>query len=223
LKSQFDAAQRAAAESIALARALADPLLLARALQHCAFAYEPEIGHARELLREAVAIFRSLSRSADTARALMWWAELEAQVGAFDKAIEIAGEAEPMVDDNLRMYASASVAGYYAALGDGTNGAPVAREAFRLAVRNEHPLLAAMAVLYIAAAATAVQAADAARLLGYAEKQFRVNGWQPTGYDRVTHENLVNALRARVAAFDSFLEEGAAWNQEQAVACVARL
>lgn len=225
LKQEYEAAQRAAAESIELARSSGDRRFLARALQHCAWAYAKDIEKARAFLGESVTIFRALGRNDETARALMWWAQTEAEEGHYDTAVSIAEEALDIADEAFKMFIVAGVAGYLVASGDRAKGEVAAREALQLSARQQHAVATAVAVLYSAVWAAESAPDDAARMLGYAERQLEQERWVLTGYDAAAHQRLHSELARRLPDESriKLIEEGAAWTPDRALRVISAL
>ena len=94
-----------AEEALEHARGLNDDRLLAATLQRCARVYKPsEIGHARRRFAQSVDIYRSLDRDEETARALVWWANAEADAGEFKTAVSISEQALGLASDDLKPF-----------------------------------------------------------------------------------------------------------------------
>jgi hypothetical protein len=214
-----------AEEALAHARRLNDDRLLAATLQRCARVYEPrEIALARRRFAQSVDIFRSLQRGDETARALAWWADVEADAGEFQAAVAIAGQALELAADDLRPYLVSTLASLYIALGD-ARAQTAARDALRLAVERKHPIVVPQAMLYLAATASDAESSDAAMLFGYAEARLRALDWTYVGPDAVVQEKLENALATslQAEALRSLRAIGSAWSQQEAIANASRL
>ena len=220
-QARFDEAQTSAAEVLALARQLGDRRLLAYTLQRCASAFAPDgADRVRACYAESVELFTLLGRDDETARALTWWAQFEAEVQEYRAAAERSAQARLLAGSDLAMHLSSDTASYYLVLGDAAAAAPFAREALTLAAQAGHPIVAPNAISYVAAIVCQTDAFEAARLLGYAQAQLFAAQWEPVAHDRSILENLRSALvrRFEEAELTSLLAEGAAWTQDVAVA-----
>jgi len=207
------------------ARTLDDPRLLAAILQRCAFVYRPdEIARARPRFAESVALFRSLGRDDETARALAYWADAEIVSGELQTGASIARDALELAPEDIRMFLMNGLATCYLGLGDRARAGPAAREALTLAARAGHPVATACAILYLAALECTVDAENAARLLGYAEERLRALDWRLVGPDDAIREGARGRLEQQLAPdqFADLLAAGAAWSEEAAIANAAR-
>lgn len=226
LQDRYDEAKAAAREALELARGLSDRGLLADVLRRCAPAFEADdTGDMRTMYAESVALFRSLGRRDDTARALQWWGIAEAQSGEYRAAAERLVEAKRLAGEELAVGIAGDIVACYLVIGDRASAEPVAREALELAVKVRHPIHTPFAVTYVAALAQERNAADAARLVGYADECLRLAGWERGVYDREIAKNLKDDLKRRLgdAELLPLLAEGAAMAEEQAVAKAAAL
>ena len=218
-----DEAKRAAGEALLLARRIGEPRLLADALRRCAAAYEADGDDAvRERFAESVAIFRSLGRDDDTARALQWWGQWEAdQAGDFRSAVEHMLESMELDSRHaVVMFSASDVAGYYLAIGDCARAELYARQALTLAAKARHRIIAAMSISYLSAIAVQRDARRSARLIGYADGELRRLDWQRVAYEQRIVEGLYGALAAALSRseFDELLAQGAALSDTQALA-----
>ncbi|MEO6834912.1 MAG: hypothetical protein ABI231_03280, partial [Candidatus Tumulicola sp.] len=222
----YEEAQIVAEDALLRARRLEDPRLLAATLQRCAFIYKPEeIAQARSRFAESVALFRSLGRDDETARALAWWADAEGVAGQLQASAAIAREALELASEDLKMYLLNGLASCYLAGDDRERAVPAAREALGLAVKAGHPIATPCAVLYLAAIESQADAAHAARLFGYAQARLRALDWKLVGPDRTIEENLQRSLEQNLAPDDlrSLRATGAAWDEETAIANAAHV
>lgn len=217
---QYESARAAAAESLELARSLGDARLLAATLQRCASAYEDlGIEPVRERHAESVALFRTLGRDAETARALTWWGQSEAEAGDFSQAVQRLLEARAIAGADLVADLLTDIVGCYLAMGESRKARPPAREALALMWDARHPIGMPMAVLYCAAIAARERPDVAARLAGYAHRRLADADWTLVPPDSVVAEALRERLRDSLPEAErARLEtEGAAWNDERAV------
>lgn len=222
-EERYADARCAAEESIAGARAIGDPRLLAGTLQRCATAFDPSmVEKAREEFVESVAIFRSLGRDEETARALNWWADIEAAAGCYERAITICQECLSLTAAaDTRPFELCNIACYAIALGDLERAKNWAGKALETAIRAEHPMLIPIAILCVACIANSQNDNEtAARLFGYSAARFAAMESPLTATEQVPFDMLrlrleealtVVELRARMAA-------GAALAQDRAIA-----
>jgi predicted ATPase/class 3 adenylate cyclase len=221
--SRFDDAKRSAEEALQLARVSGDRRLLADTLRRCAGSFAADgQERVRTLYSESVALFRALGRDDETARALEWWGKWEEDdANNFQEAAERFLEAAQLdAERETIMYRSTDIAGCYLAAGDRNRAEPFAREGLSAAVRARHPVVAPVAISYIAIIASARDAANAARLIGYAGDRLRAADWQRATYEQAMIDQLFDCLRRTLSEIElqRLLEEGAAWSDEQAAA-----
>ncbi len=218
-QSRYADARRAAEEALALARESGDRRLLADVLRRCAEAFaDTGSDLVRRRYEESVALFRSLGRADDTARALQWWGQWENNVGNYGRAAQRLLEAAELDDrDAALMSLTNDIASALLAAGDRTRAEPYARRALTLAVKARHEIFAALAVSYLAVVAAGARPHMAARLIGYAEEQFRTFGWTLIPPDTTTIAALYADLRRQLEESDlaRLLAEGASWSQDQ--------
>lgn len=218
----LDEAKANAQEALELARRSGDRRLLADTLRRCASAFAEDRGeHVRKLFAESVELFRALGRDDETARALEWWGQWEAENGDFQAAAQRLLEARDLEHTDLAaMYYTNNLASFYLALQQPERAEPFARESLALAAKARHPILVPAAIAYIAVAVGARDAARAAELLGYAEERLHAADWQLVAYDRAIVDSLRDALRERLGAseLDRLFQAGSAWNEDQAAA-----
>lgn len=220
-EKQLGEAKSAAEEALTLAREIGDRRLLADILRRCAHSFLIDgVEHVREMYAESVAIYRSLARDDETARALTWSGQFEAEIGNYDEAAKRLNEAKPLSDDELVVSVVGELAGCYLATGDRAKAAPAAREAFALAAKFRQPIEMLFAISYVAALGVERNATEAAVLIGYAEERLRVAGWQRIQYDLAIVKNLEDALKTRLADTElaRLFAAGAAMGEEEAVA-----
>jgi predicted ATPase/class 3 adenylate cyclase len=220
-EKQLAEAKLAAEDALMLARELGDQRLLADVLRRCARSFLTDgVERVRGMYVESVAIFRSLGRDDETARALTWLGQFEAEVGNYDEAAKRLIEAKPLADEELVVSVVGEVAACYLATGDRANAEPAAREALALAAKFHQPIEVLSAISYVAALAAERDPAEAAVLIGYAEERLRAAGWQRVHLDLAIVEGLQDALKRRLADTElaRLFAAGAAIGEEEAVA-----
>lgn len=221
---QYEQARAAAAESLELARSIGDAHLLAATLQRCASAYEDlGIEPVRECHAESVALFRALGRDQETARALTWWGQSEAETGNFTQAVRRLLEARAIAGEDLAASLLTDIVGCYLAMGETNKARPLAYDALMQMWSARHPIGTPMSVLYCAAIAAPDRLADAARLAGYAEHRLAEADWSLVPPDSVVAERLHKRLRRVLSKLElaRLQSEGATWSDERAVAAAA--
>ncbi len=220
-QSRYDEARPAADEALRYARESGDRRLLAYTLLRCAAALAPEgADRVRGCYAESAEIFASLGRDDETARALIWWAQFEAEAHEYRAAAKRSEQARRLASEDLSMHVNTDIASYYLALGDAAAAAPFACEGLALAAAAGHPICAPNAISYLAAAVSESDAREAARLLGYAQARFREVKWEPVAHDRTILEGLRGSLSSRLDDVElaALFAEGAAWSLDVAAA-----
>jgi predicted ATPase/class 3 adenylate cyclase len=218
---RYDEAKPAAEEALALARESGDRRLLADVLRRCAEAFAgdgPDAARAR--FAEGVALFRSLGRNDDTARALAWWGQWEEKVGNYGAAAERLEEAMRIDErDTAVMFHANDVASAYLAIGDLARAEAFARKSLVSATKVRHDILASLAISYLAVVASESDARKAARLIGHAQERLRAAGWKLLPPDDAIIEGLYGVLKRQLeeAELARLFQEGAAWSEDQAV------
>ena len=114
-------------------------------------------------------LFRRLGRDSDAARVLEWWAGTEAVDGQLNEAARIIDEALPLAIGGLEMWTSRPRSRYAGLIGEREHTIPLIRRALFLAGETAHPALLPLAVSYLALVAVETDAAEAARLIAYAD------------------------------------------------------
>ncbi len=148
-QGRTDDARAAAQEALRLAEETGDRRLLADTLRRCAQAFGSEGDDAvRARYEQSVALFRALGRDDETARALEWWSQWEAEgAGDFRAAAELMLEASRLDErDVVKMFTMNDVAGYFLATGDLARAEPPAREALAAAAKAHHRVLTALSI-----------------------------------------------------------------------------
>ncbi|MBV8530274.1 MAG: hypothetical protein JO104_03075 [Candidatus Eremiobacteraeota bacterium] len=220
-QSRYDDAQHAAEESLQLARESGDRRLLADVLRRCAEAFAGESAEAvRARFEESVAIFRSLGRNDDTARALNWWGNWESRIGNYDAAAQLLQEALATDDrDAAAIFYATDAASFYLGIGERGRGETFARRALAAAAKTRHEICSSVAIAYLAVVAGERDPRKAARLIGNAQERFKAAGWELRPPDTTTIGELYASLERRFdeAELNRLFAEGAAWNEDQAV------
>jgi len=220
-RDRVEEAKSAAMEALKQARSLNDQRLLADVLRRGAPAFASnERGRMREMYAESVALFRTLRRDDETARALSWWGQSEAEIGEYRSAAERLTEAKHLAGEELAVAITNDIVACYLVLGDRDNAGPVAIEALSLAVKIRHPIHVPFAITYVSVLAQAGNAVEAALLAGYAEERLASLGWQRVIYDREIAERLFVELERQLGKqqLAQLLAEGATLTEEEAVA-----
>ncbi len=221
-QSRYQEARAAAEEALRLARESGDRRLLADVLRRCADSFGGEgQAAARARYEECVALFRSLGRDDETARALNWWAQWEQAVGNYATAAQLLQEAARLNQSDAAMVTFASdIAGVYLAMGDRRSAEPFARTSLRLAAKAHHDVLTALALVYLAAVRSESDAGSAALLLGYARERLRVAEWELVPPDTTTLAELRDRLERQLGEPEvlRLLAQGAAWSEDEAIA-----
>lgn len=205
------------------ARQLGDARLLANALQRCGVVYESDdIEKARALFEESVTLYRGLGRAEDTTRALIWWADAEAEAGCLERANDLLLEALELDTGDTRMYLTMHVACFSYLLGEYDRGRRIAREALEEAVKIRHPVALPSVLLYLAALDASTTPERSARLFGYTRAQFEALEWPPAPHELRLREQLLRSLQTqlREADFDRYVAEGATWHEDDALQAV---
>ena len=220
-QSRYDKAKAAADEALRLARESGDRRLLADVLRRCAetFAIDGQ-ERVRAHYAECIQLFRSLGRNDETARALRWWGEWEAEAGNFQDAIERLLEAAQLDSrDAEAIFQASDIASYHLAIGDRLRAEPYARQALTLAAKARHPIFTPMGISYLAMIAAARDLRTGARLAGYAEERFRAANWQRVAYEQAMADRLFETLKSGLSQEElaRLFAEGAAWSEDLAV------
>ncbi|HZY97452.1 MAG TPA: adenylate/guanylate cyclase domain-containing protein [Candidatus Cybelea sp.] len=221
-QSRNDEATAAAEEALRLARELGDRRLVADTLRRCASTFAGDgVERVRTLYAESVALFRSLGRDDETARALEWWGQWEAEIGNFGAAAEHMLEAKRFDSrDVATMFWASEVASCYLALGDPARAEPFALEALVAAAKARHPVIVPMAISYVAIISSGSDPNRAARLAGYAEERLRAADWQRVAYEQALFAQFYDSLKRNLGddELERLFREGSAWSDEHAVA-----
>ncbi|MDQ6929113.1 MAG: TIR domain-containing protein [Candidatus Eremiobacteraeota bacterium] len=218
----FEEARAAAQEGIAKAREIGDPRLLAGTLQRCATAFDPTmVEKAREESAESVTIFRSLGRDEETARALNWWAEIEAAAGCYERAITICQECLNLTAAaDTRPFELCNITCYAIALGDFERAKRWGVKALKTAIQVEHSMLIPIAILCIACIANNENDCEtAARLFGYSAARFAAMESPLTPTEQVPFDILRGRLEKALTegGMRAHMAAGAALSQDHAI------
>ncbi len=220
---RYDDARAAAEEALRLAAEIGDRRLLADTLRRCAQAFAGEGDAAvRARFEQSVALFRTLGRDSETARALVWWSQWEAETpGDFRAATDLMLEASRLDDrDVAKMFTLSDLAGYCLATGDFARAEPMAREALAAAAKAHHPVLTALSIAFIAVIEGRRDPPRAAQLIGYAEEALRAAEWRLSPYERTFVDELLELLAGAVEKSElaRLFAAGAVLTEQQAVA-----
>jgi non-specific serine/threonine protein kinase len=214
-------------EAVRRARTLGDRRLLAGTLQRCALTYaSTDLEAARSYFKECVALFRSLGRDDETARALTFWARAEGVAGEWSTAAAMVREALELGGDAYSpLYFTNQLAALYAALGDVVQAREVGRKTLRLAVENAHTIATLQAMVYLAAATATSDSTTAANLFGYARAQLQRLKWVSDSVDCAVEKDVESALTATLGpeAMESLLAAGAGWSESEALSVALRI
>ncbi|HEY6450036.1 MAG TPA: NB-ARC domain-containing protein, partial [Candidatus Cybelea sp.] len=221
-QSRYDEAKAAANEALRLARDSRDARLIADVLRRCAEAFAGDgAEQVRAAFSESVALFRTLGRDDDTARALNWWGSWELQIGEYRAAAERLMEAIPLAgSDTSLMFLTNDITSCFLAIGDRERAAAFARQSLVLATQARHDILTFLSIAYLGMLAHERDPRAAARLIGYAQERLRAAGWKLVAPDNTLAADLHGALRAKLkeSELDRLLGEGAVLSNNQAVA-----
>ncbi len=220
-QKNYDDAQAAAEEALHLARGLADRRLLAEVLRRSAPAFtQLDADRLRAVYAESVTLSRSSGSDDETALTLMWWGQSEAELGNYAEAVRRFAEAREIAREELAAIIAGEAAASYLFLDDRANARPMVREYLAAIAKVRTPVDVAFALSYVARLSAGHDAAEGARMIAYAEKLLALMGWQRLPMDRQMVNALMSDLRERLeeAELEALFEEGAAWNEEQAVA-----
>ncbi|MFZ1017933.1 MAG: adenylate/guanylate cyclase domain-containing protein [Candidatus Cybelea sp.] len=220
-RDRTEEAKSVASEALELARSLNDQRLLADVLRRVAPAFATdERERMREMYAESVALFRTLRRDDETARALTWWGQSEAEIGEYRSAAERLAEAKRLAGEELAVAIANDIVACYLVLEDRESAGPLAVEALTLAARVRHPIHVPFAITYVSVLAQEGDVVEAARLAGYAEERLTSLGWQRVISDREIAERLFLELERRLGKqrLAQLLAEGAMLTEDEAIA-----
>jgi predicted ATPase len=222
---RFEEARAPAAEAIRRARLLGEPRVLIGVLRRCAFSLPAAaIADARVLFSEALETARSARDPEEACIVLEWWATREAAAGSYERAKSLALEGLECAGRNAQMSLEIQLAAWILVLGDPEEAGAHAREALALAARTQNPLARATALAYYAPLHAARDPREAAMLFGYASKCLERLEWDVQPDDGLALKNAAHAIEDRLAdgEFKFLLERGGGWNEEDALAVIAR-
>lgn len=222
-QSRYEEAKIAADEALESARESGDRRLLADVLRRCANAFAIDgADRVRAIFAESVALFRSLGRDDDTARALTWWGKWEEEEAQnYAAALELLLEAMQLDSrDTATMFNAVDIASCYLALGDRAQAEAFARKGLTAAAKTRYALGASLAISYMAVVVCERDVRKAARLLGYAQARIREDGFELLPPDTTTIPTLHDVLRRHLDAVEvtRLFAEGAGLSEDQAVA-----
>ena len=182
------------------------------------------LDEARQLYEEALALSVSLDDREAAIGIRLNLAELEFDMGNFDRALELARpiEEEPRRPHMKRFIfvALQNGAAYRLALGDIAGARTAALDALQLA-RGADALHIMLNIHHLAAvAARSGQPQRGARLRGYVDAWYRSEGYEREPTEQRVDEILMTALRAQLneSEIEALAAEGARLSEDQAVA-----
>jgi predicted ATPase/class 3 adenylate cyclase len=212
-------AKELAGEALSLAHASGDRRLLAEVLRRCALCFAPDgEERVRAAFAESVALFRSLGRNDDTARALTWWGQWEAEAENYARAVEHFLEAASLdPGDAAAIFYAGEIASCYLAIGDHERAEPFARRSLEAAIRAQHRVGTSLTIARLAIVACEHDATEAGILLGYAQARLREEGWELLPPESTLIPALLAQLGSRFGQTElrRLLEEGAALTDDK--------
>jgi predicted ATPase len=215
------AAKELAEEALSLARAIGDRRLLADVLRRCALCFASDgAERVRATFADSVALFRLLGRDDDTARALTWWGQWEAEAENYEQAVRHFLEAASLdVGDAAAILYAGEIAGCYLAIGDRARAEPFARKSLDAAARTRHRVGASLTIARLAIVAGERDAVEAGILLGYAQARLKEEGWELLPPESTLVPSLLAELGSRFGQTElsRLLDEGAALSDDQAL------
>jgi tetratricopeptide (TPR) repeat protein len=183
-----------------------------------------DFGAAREVFAQALAAYKALGNEAGTAEVLGNLAELEFGDGQIEQALRWAGEALEIQSrgKNARGLALSylNIAAYRIALGDVDGARESARDGLRWARQAQYAYFIAIALQHIGLLlALRGDVNDAARLIGYVDRQYKELGLKREATETWGYEKLMAALHEQLseAEIEKLAAERAAWPEDQAV------
>jgi predicted ATPase/class 3 adenylate cyclase len=218
--SDVSARALAAMHTLAHKPGIADCLYLQAVIQTA----RGDVAAARESYAQALAAYKALGDEAGAATVLGALAsELEFGDGQVELALRLASEALEIKSRGKNTIslaiAHSNIAAYRIALGDVDGARESAREGLRWARQAQYALSIASALQHIGLLlALRGEVNDAARLIGYVDRQYKELGIEREGTERWGYEKLMGALREQLsdAEIERLAAEGAAWSEDQA-------
>ncbi|MBV8721870.1 MAG: hypothetical protein JO277_06955 [Candidatus Eremiobacteraeota bacterium] len=213
-------ASEAGDRAVAAARTLDDRGVLAAVLARTGNAFQAhEIEKARNRYEESAELFRDLEREAERSRVLCWWADAEFKAGNAELAGRLAGEARATARDDLRIAVAGIAAKVYWASGERERAISFSREALQLASDVHDDVHLPDAIFCVAILASESDAAEAARLLGYAQPRNQRFQADAGPSERRLWNQFEERLRTALGdlQFEALRAEGASWSEERAV------
>lgn len=215
---RFDDAAIPAAEAIRRARELAEPRVLVGVLRRCAYSLPPEnIEEARGRFSEALDVARSASDAEEICLVLEWWADREAFVGSYERAIELASSGLESADRGREMFLHSHIASWALALGTLSAAEPHARRALVLATEARHAHVRALSIVHCSPFFAKEDPEAAAMLLGYAMERLENLGYQRQADDEMATKTITIAIANRLEDRElaPLLQRGAGLSDEQ--------
>jgi predicted ATPase/class 3 adenylate cyclase len=221
-------ASRTNTRALAAMREAGDEWGAAACLSSQAFIHwESDIVAARELFGQALASFKALGDEGGTAIVLANLAEMEFADGRVEQALRLTTEALEILARGKNVTNLAigynNTAAYRIALGDVDGADKAAREGLRWARQAQSALHIAMTLQQLALlGALRRQAHNAARLIGYVDRQYKELGSERESTEQMGYKKLMAALQEQLSdrEMEMLAAEGAAWSEDQAVEAV---
>jgi hypothetical protein len=137
--------------------------------------------------------------------------------------MELLVKALDGADVDVRKYIESDLACCALASGSVEKAEPHARRALTLAVDSRHPVLAALAIAYCAPVHALVDPHQGARLFGFARARLLEMQFEGDHIEKIALRNAMQSIERELGNADmtSLFEEGAALDQDDAVALLA--
>jgi DNA-binding winged helix-turn-helix (wHTH) protein len=160
----------------------------------------------------------------DVRQGIVWlnWAELEFNIGAVDVAIDRCLKAEQALAHAPASYKgrpAVNLSTYYASAGEMLMALDWARRALEL-TRDEGGYWLRLCIqVWAKIAANDGRYSDAARLLGFVNKQYEIFGEYRQHPEQALHDSIMNTLRTNLGSYsiNTWLGEGGRWREEQTI------
>jgi len=183
-----------------------------------------DVAVVRDLLAQAIDIFKSLGDEGGAVTILGNLAELEFLRGNVEQALTLVREALEIQahskDALILAIDNTNLAAYCVAAGDLEMARVAAREGLHWALQGQHALGIAIVLQHFALIdALCNNVHTAARLIGYVNANLQVLAYEREYTERWCFEKLMTTLREHLtdAAIEKLAREGAEWSEDQAV------
>jgi predicted ATPase/DNA-binding XRE family transcriptional regulator len=220
-------ARSAAAESVALARALKDPRMLSWALRnHAAIMLRSNLEQQRELLEESLRVYVAGHEHDAYSEVLSALGQVAFFSGDIDSAIALTQQTKdargaPLGGDNARSAARlGNIAAYSLTRHDVDTGIEIAREALEHSLSSGDPILTACIIQHLAyGSAIRGNASRAARLLGFVRARADAMNEIAMCLENYLAERIVELLDATLPEDEraALMRTGATWSEDRAV------